>query len=88
MTGLEVVLPDGEMVWLGGQELDPAGLDLLGAFVGSEGTLGVATKVILRVIPAPEAVRTLVAFFDSPHPRRRGGVGDRLRRHRARRRSR
>ena len=66
VTGLEVVLPDGEMLWLGGEELDPAGLDLTGAFVGSEGTLGVATKAILRVIPAPEAVRTLVAFFSSP----------------------
>src|SRR3954464_4274720 len=66
VTGLEVVLPDGEMMWLGGPELDPAGLDVTGAFVGSEGTLGVATKAILRVIPAPEAVRTLVAFFDSP----------------------
>jgi glycolate oxidase len=66
VTGLEVVLPDGELVWLGGKELDPAGLDLVGAFVGSEGTLGVATKAILRVVPAPEAVRTLVAFFDSP----------------------
>ena len=66
VTGLEVVLPDGEMMWLGGHELDPAGLDVTGAFVGSEGTLGVATKAILRVIPAPEAVRTLVAFFDSP----------------------
>ena len=66
VTGLEVVLPDGEMMWLGGNELDPAGLDVTGAFVGSEGTLGVATKAILRVIPAPEAVRTLVAFFDSP----------------------
>ena len=40
------------------------GYDLLGAFVGSEGTLGVATKITLRVIPAPESVRTLVAFFD------------------------
>jgi len=66
VTGLEVVLPDGEMMWLGGPELDPAGLDLTGTFVGSEGTLGVATKAILRVVPAPEAVRTLVAFFGSP----------------------
>ena len=44
----------------------PSGLDLLGAFVGSEGTLGVATKIWLRVVPKPEAVRTLVAFFGSP----------------------
>jgi glycolate oxidase len=65
VTGLELVLPDGELALLGGKELDPPGLDLLGAFVGSEGTLGVATKIWLRVIPKPEAVRTLVAFFGS-----------------------
>jgi len=66
VTALEVVLPDGETVWLGGPEPDPPGLDLVGAFVGSEGTLGVATKAVLRVVPAPEAVRTLVGFFSSP----------------------
>ena len=64
VTGLEVVLPDGEMVQLGGKEVDHPGYDLLGAFVGSEGTLGVCTKVTLRVMPAPEDVRTLVAFFE------------------------
>src|SRR3712207_512084 len=65
VCGLEVVLPDGEMVTLGGAELDPPGYDLLGAFVGSEGTLGIATKVWLRVVPVPETTKTLVAFFDS-----------------------
>src|SRR3954447_23496504 len=65
VTGVEVVLPDGEVVWLGGKELDRPGYDLVGAFVGSEGTLGVATKIWLRVVPKPEAVRTLVAFFGS-----------------------
>jgi glycolate oxidase len=65
VTGLEVVLPDGELVQVGGKELDSPGYDLLGAFVGSEGTLGVATKITLRVVPTPEAVRTLVAFFES-----------------------
>src|ERR687895_200755 len=65
VTGLELVLPDGEVVQLGGKELDQPGYDLLGAFVGSEGTLGVATKVWLRVVPSPETVKTLVAFFDS-----------------------
>ena len=64
VTGLELVLPDGEMIQLGGKELDRPGYDLLGAFVGSEGTLGVATKITVRVVPVPEAVRTLVAFFD------------------------
>ncbi|MDP9227892.1 MAG: FAD-binding protein, partial [Actinomycetota bacterium] len=65
VTGLELVLADGELVQIGGSELDRPGFDLVGAFVGSEGTLGVATKIWLRVIPTPEAVRTLVAFFDS-----------------------
>jgi glycolate oxidase len=65
VTGLELVLPDGSPVRLGGKALDPPGLDLLGAFVGSEGTLGVAVKAWLRVIPRPESVRTLVAFFPS-----------------------
>ena len=67
VTGLELVMPDGELVELGGRELDVPGYDLLGAFVGSEGTLAVATKVWLRVIPKPESVRTLVAFFGSTH---------------------
>ena len=65
MTGLELVLPDGSEVTLGGPELDHPGYDLVGAFVGSEGTLGIATRIWLRVIPKPEAVRTLVAFFGS-----------------------
>jgi glycolate oxidase len=64
VTGLEVVLPDGELLELGGKELDSPGYDLVGAFVGSEGTLGVATLVTLRVVPVPETIRTLVAFFD------------------------
>src|SRR6059058_335460 len=65
VTGLELVLPDGELIQLGGKELDRPGYDLLGAFVGSEGTLGIATKIWLRVVPSPETVKTLVAFFDS-----------------------
>ena len=65
VTGLEIVLGDGELVQVGGYELDSPGYDLLGAFVGSEGTLGVATKIWLRVVPSPETVKTLVAFFDS-----------------------
>ena len=61
VTGLDVVLTDGTTVEL---ERDLPGYDLLGAFVGSEGTLGVATRITLRVLPRPESVRTLVAFFD------------------------
>jgi glycolate oxidase len=65
VVGLEVVLGDGEVVLLGGDEPDPPGYDLLGAFVGSEGTLGVATRITLRVLPVPESVRTMVAYFES-----------------------
>src|SRR5207247_8281927 len=56
----EVVLPDGELVDLSVWDEGP---DLLGAFVGSEGTLGIATKLTLRILRAPEAVRTLLAGF-------------------------
>jgi glycolate oxidase len=63
VCGLEVVLSDGSVVQLGGKALDVPGYDLHGVFVGSEGTLGVATKVTVRVVPTPESVRTLVAFF-------------------------
>ena len=65
VTGLEVVLSDGQTVELGGRELDLPGYDLVGAFVGSEGTLGVATRITVRVVPTPEDVRTLVAFFET-----------------------
>jgi glycolate oxidase len=68
VTGLEVVLSDGSVVEL---DRDAPGYDLLGAFVGSEGTLGVATRISLRVIPVPETVRTLVAFFEDT-----GAAGD------------
>jgi glycolate oxidase len=60
VLGLEVVLSDGAVVEL---ERDAPGYDLLGAFVGSEGTLGVVTRIELRVVPRPEVARTLVAFF-------------------------
>jgi glycolate oxidase len=65
VLGLEVVLPDGNLVHLGGGALDAPGYDLAGVFVGSEGTLGIATKVILRIIKRPESVRTLLAAFSS-----------------------
>jgi glycolate oxidase len=63
VLGMEVVLPDGSLVHLGGKCLDAPGYDLLGVFVGSEGTLGIATKVILRVVKRPECIRTLLAAF-------------------------
>src|SRR5881296_710559 len=65
VLGLEVVLPDGSLVHFGGKTLDAPGYDLAGVFVGSEGTLGVATKIILRIVKRPECVRTLLAAFPS-----------------------
>jgi glycolate oxidase len=65
VTGLTLVLPDGDVVELGGKALDPDGPDLLGAIVGSEGTLGIATQVTLRIVRAPQAVRTLLAGFET-----------------------
>lgn len=65
VLGLEVVLPDGSLVHLGGKTLDTPGYDLAGVFVGSEGTLGIATKIILRIVKRPECVRTLLAAFPS-----------------------
>src|SRR5580704_7473186 len=62
---LDVVLPDGTLVHLGGKALDAPGYDLAGVFVGSEGTLGIATKIILRIVKRPECVRTLLAAFPS-----------------------
>jgi glycolate oxidase len=65
VTALTVVLPDGDLVELGGKALDEEGPDLIGLVVGSEGTLGIATEVTLRVVRAPEAVRTLLAGFET-----------------------
>jgi glycolate oxidase len=63
VLGLEVVLPDGSLVHLGGKTLDAPGYDLMGVFVGSEGTLGIATKITLRIVKRPECIRTLLAAF-------------------------
>src|SRR5581483_2621071 len=65
VLGVELVLPDGEIVQLGGAALDAPGLDLVGVVVGSEGTLGIVTKATLRLLRAPETVRTLLAAFAS-----------------------
>ena len=64
VMGLEVVLPDGEILWTGNKCVkDVAGYSLRDLFVGSEGTLGVVTKVLLRLIPKPAAKKTMVATF-------------------------
>jgi glycolate oxidase len=65
VLGLEFVMPDGEMVTLGGALVDTPGPDLLGFIVGSEGTVGIATKAVLRIVRKPEAVQTFLAAFDS-----------------------
>lgn len=63
VLGLEVVLPDGTLAHLGGKTLDAPGYDLTGVFVGSEGTLGIATSITLRIVKRPACVQTLLAAF-------------------------
>ncbi|HEX5523426.1 MAG TPA: FAD-linked oxidase C-terminal domain-containing protein [Pedococcus sp.] len=63
VTGVEFVTPSGEVVHIGGKAPDAPGYDLLGAVVGSEGTLGIATQVTVRLTRSPEDVRTLLAAF-------------------------
>jgi glycolate oxidase len=66
VMGMEVVLPTGEIMWLGNKCVkDVAGYSLKDVFIGSEGTLGVITKVLLRLIPKPAAKKTMVATFDA-----------------------
>jgi glycolate oxidase len=65
VTGLEVVTPAGELTWLGDGTGAAPGYDLVGAFVGSEGTLGIVTKIVVRLTPIPQAVTTLLAAFET-----------------------
>ncbi|MDB4589445.1 FAD-binding protein, partial [bacterium] len=65
VMGMEIVLPDGEICWMGNKCVkDVAGYSLKDLFIGSEGTLGVITKVLLRLIPQPQAKKTMVATFE------------------------
>ena len=64
VLGMEVVLADGSVHWLGGDLRESPGYDLRGIVVGSEGTLAIATKVVVRLLPEPEAVKTLLAVFE------------------------
>lgn len=63
VLGLRVVLAGGEVVDLGGGGTETAGYDLLGVFVGSEGTFGIATEATLRLVPIPPSLRTMLAEF-------------------------
>ncbi len=64
VMGMEVILPQGELMWLGNKCVkDVAGYSLKDIFIGSEGTLGVITKVLLRLIPKPQTKKTMVATF-------------------------
>src|SRR6266581_7110856 len=63
VTGIEIVLSDGTVVRLGGKLADDEGYDLVGAFVGSEGTLGLVTEMTVKLTPLPEDKRTLMAAF-------------------------
>jgi glycolate oxidase len=63
VLGIEIVTAEGEIVMLGGMVSDTNGYDLRGLFIGSEGTLGIATKVIVKLLPVPATVVTLLAAF-------------------------
>ncbi len=63
VLGAEVVTADGTVCWLGSARGDPDGYDLVGVFVGSEGTFGIVTRVLLRLRRKPEGIRTLLAAF-------------------------
>ena len=65
VTGLEVVLPDGRIAYFGGKAQDSTGLDLTGFFVGSEGTMGVATAITVKLTRLPEHVATLLAIYNT-----------------------
>lgn len=63
VLGMKLVLPNGELVDIGGPTLDSPGYDLSGIFVGSEGTLGIATEITVRIVRKAEAVQTVMAAF-------------------------
>ncbi|HET6915561.1 MAG TPA: FAD-linked oxidase C-terminal domain-containing protein [Acidimicrobiales bacterium] len=67
ILAVEVVLPDGSRALLGGIDPEPAGLDLRGAFVGSEGTMGIASRIAVRLTPVAPSVATLLADFPTMH---------------------
>ncbi len=65
ILGMEVVLSNGEVTWIGGSAPDTPGADVLGLLIGSEGTLGVATKILVRIMRLPENVITMLTIFNT-----------------------
>jgi glycolate oxidase len=65
VTGLQIVTPSGELTWLGDGTGASPGYDLVGAFTGSEGTLGIVTKIVVKLTKIPQAVTTLLAAFET-----------------------
>ncbi len=65
IMGLEIVTITGERMWIGGREADCLGYDLVGALVGSEGTLAIVTAAMVRLLPKPQATRTMLGIFGS-----------------------
>ena len=65
VVAMKVVLPDGSVAVLGDESPEPEGYDLRGVFVGSEGTLGIATEIAVRLTPNPPSVRTMLLVFDA-----------------------
>src|SRR5689334_18962051 len=65
VTGLQIVTPSGELTWLGDGTGVTTGYDLLGAFTGSEGTLGIVTKIVVKLMPVPEVVHLLLVAYSS-----------------------
>jgi glycolate oxidase len=65
VLGLELVLPSGEILEIGSASPDPPGYDLTGIFVGSEGTFGIVTKIVVRLLKRPEAVKTMMLVFET-----------------------
>ena len=63
VLGMETVMEDGSVTWLGGRTREAPGYDLRGVFVGSEGTFGIATRIVLRLLPVPPAVKTFQGVF-------------------------
>jgi len=65
VLGIEVVTAGGDVTWIGGRVAEGVGYDLRGAFIGSEGTMGIATKIVVKLLPVPASVVTLLGVFDT-----------------------